>query len=271
MQRYFYNKVAVVTGASSGIGRAVCFELARANARLVLAARREEPLLALAAELSPGEALPCPADVTAAADVARLIEQTMKRFGQIDYLFNCAGILKAGGFGGLSEDSIRQMMEINYMGTVNCIRAAVPLMQQQGSGHIVTLSSLGGKMPFPGSAGYSATKFAIAGLSNALRQELKPDQIFVTAVYPSFVSSPMMHAHLKSVKASRFYRLTGNYSPQQAGKAIVRAVGKRKRELVIPPLTRLMVPLYGLCPGLVETLTGKLNGGWPRYNEPEEC
>lgn len=270
MQRYFKHKVAVVTGASSGIGRAVCFELAKANAKLVLAARREEPLLALATELSPGEALPCPADVTAAADVARLMEETMKHFGQIDYLFNCAGIFKAAGFGGLSEDSIRQMMEINYMGTVNCIRAAVPLMRQQGRGHIITLSSLGGKYPYPGSSAYSATKFAIAGLSNALRQELKPEQIRVTAVYPSFVSTPLLHAHLKSVKESCFYRLTGDYSPEQTGKAIVRAAGKKKRELVIPPLTRITVPLYGLFPGFVEVLIGKLCGGWPRYDEPED-
>ncbi len=270
MQQVFQDKVAVVTGASSGIGRAVCFELAKVNAKLALAARREEPLQKLAAELSPAEVLPCPADVTATADVARLMEQTMQRFGQIDYLFNCAGIFNAGGFGGLSEDSIRQMMEINYMGTVLCIRAAVPLMQQRGSGHIVTLSSLGGKYPYPGSSGYSATKFAIAGLSNALRQELKHDGIRVTAVYPSFVSSPLLEGHLKSVKESRFYRLTGSYSPEQAAKAIVRAVGKKKRELVIPPMTRLTVPLYGLCPGLVETLTGKLCGGWPRYDQPEE-
>lgn len=270
MQQYYQNKVAVVTGASSGIGRAVCFELANAKAKLILAARREEPLQALAAELPPGEALPCSADVTAAADVARLMEQTMKRFGQVDYLFNCAGIFKAGGFGGLSEDSIRQMMEINYMGTVNCIRAAIPLMRERGSGHIVTLSSLGGKYPYPGSSGYSATKFAIAGLSNALRQELKHDKIRVTAVYPSFVSTPLLHGHLKSVKKSRFYRLTGDYAPKQAAKAIVRAVGKKKRELVIPPLTRLTVPLYGLCPGLIESMVGRLCGGWPRYNEPEE-
>jgi uncharacterized protein len=269
MQRVFHNKVAVVTGASSGIGRAVCVQLAGAGARLVLAARRDALLQALAAELSPAEALSCPTDVTVAADTAQLVDQTMERFGQIDYLFNCAGIFKAGGFGGLSADSIRQMMEINYFGTVLCIRAAVPQMRQKGSGHIVTLSSLGGKFPYPGSSGYTATKFAIAGLSNSLRQELKPEGIHVTAIYPSFVSSPMVEEHLKSVRESRFYRLTGNYSPQQAAKAIVRAVGKKKRELVIPASNGLAVLLYGLFPAFSEMLTGKLTGGWPRYDEPE--
>lgn len=269
MQRHFHQKVAVVTGASSGIGRAISIQLAEAGAKLVLAARREGPLQNLAAELSPAEALPCPADVAVPDDVRRLMEQAVKRFGRIDYLFNCACVFKAGGMGGLSMESVRQMMEINYMGTVHCIRAAVPLMRSQGGGHIVTLSSLAGKYPIPGSSAYSASKFAVAGMSNALRRELKPDRIHVTAVYPSFVRSPLLEGHLESVKNTFFYRLTGGYSPEQAAAAILRAVAKKKRDLIIPPFTRLTVPLYGLFPGLVETLIGKLCGGWPSYDEPE--
>lgn len=269
MKSTFQDKVVVVTGASSGIGRAVCLELAKAGAKLVLAARRKEALEELAAELPPGKAMPCPTDVTKTEDAANLIEKTLKQYGQIDYLFSFAGVLRTGGFGGLSEESIVQMMDINFMGTARCIRAVVPPMQQQGRGHIVTISSLGGKYPFPGSSGYSASKYAVAGLSNALRQELKHDGICVTTVYPSYVGTSMLSTHLESIKRSFFYRLTSDYLPEQAARAIIRATGKRKRELVIPPMAGLTVVLYNLFPGLAEILIGKLSGGWPRYDEPD--
>lgn len=126
-----------------------------------------------------------------------------------------------------------------------------------------------GKYPYPGSTGYSASKFAEGGLSNGLRLELKHDSIHVTAVYPSLVNTPMVKAHLKSAKESFYYRRTVNYSPAKAAGAIVRAVSKKKRELIIPPPTGLSVPLYGLFPGFVGLVVGKIFGEWPAYDEPE--
>jgi len=265
----FKSKVAIVTGASSGIGRAICFELAAAGAHLCLAARRKEPLDKIADELFPAKSLVCPTDVSINHMAEELAQKTLKEFGRIDYLFNCAGVFSAGGFGGLRIEAITEMIDINLLGTIYCMHAVIPQMRKQGNGHIVNISSLGGKYPFPGSTGYSASKFAVAGLSSALRHELKPENIHLTVVYPSFVRSPILDAHLPEVQNSLFFHLTGNYKPQQIAVAIIKAVAKKKRELVAPSFTRLTVPLYGLFPGLVELVTGKLMGGWPSYEQAE--
>ena len=268
-QNTLTGKVAIVTGAGSGIGRAICFELAAAGAHLCLAARRKEPLEKLADELVPAKSLICPTDVSNKRMAEELAQKTFEEFGRIDYIFNCAGVFRAGGFGGLDNEAISEMVDINLLGTVYCMRAVIPQMRKQGSGHIVNIASLGGKYPFPGSTGYSASKFAVVGFSNALRHELKPEGIHLTVVYPSFVRSPLLDAHLPAVQNSLFFRLTGNYKPQQVAAAIIKAVVKKKRELVAPPFTRLTVPLYGLFPGLMEALIGKMMGGWPPYEQEE--
>ncbi len=271
MERSFREKVAVVTGAWSGMGRAISIKLAEQGARVVLAARSEKPLLELAGELPQGQALACPTDVTSKEEVSSLMKQALDHFGAIDYLFNFAGILRAGGLGGLEEKSLQDMLDINVLGTIYPIRAAVPFMQKQGGGHITVISSLLGKYAFPGSSGYSASKFALAGLSKALRQELKYDNIGVTTVYPSYVGTTMLDAHLESVKSSAFYRQNSSYKPEDAVEAILRAVAKNKSELIIPPAAALTVFLYNLMPRFSETLIGRLSGGWPRYDEPDTC
>lgn len=268
MERFFKNKVAVVTGAGSGIGRAIAVELAGAGVRVALAARREGPLQELAEELGRGgDVLVCPTDVTVPAETAILAQRTVDAFGGIDLLFCCAGIFQGAGFGALTPDQIAQMMNTNYMGTVHTLRAVIPYMQKRQSGYIVTLSSLAGKFPFPGSSAYSATKYAVAGLSNALRQELKPEGIYVTAVYPSFVASPILDGHLESVKQSRYFKKTSSYSPQQAARSILKATARKKRELVIPRFLSLTPALYGIFPGLSDKMTGRLCDGWPRYDD----
>jgi len=261
----FNNKAAIVTGASSGIGKAICYELAKYNARLVLAARRIDLLEELAKDLNPVEAFPCPTDVTDTEAVRALVEKSISQYGQVDYLFNCAGSFTAGGLGDLSEETITGMMDLNYLGTVRCIKAVVPVMQQQGSGHIINLSSLLGKFVMPGSTAYSASKFAIAGFSKALRRELKYSGINLTVIYPGFVYTPMVCAHLDSVQNSILYRTTANYPPEKAAKAILKAVSKRKNELIIPAQNIMAAYLYALMPGPMESMIGKLCGGWPHY------
>jgi uncharacterized protein len=263
------SKVAVITGAGSGMGRAISFLLAEKGVKVVLAARREKPLQELAVDLPSHQALVCPTDVSKREEVSALIKETVDNYGRIDYLFNFAGILRTGGLGGLTEESIKAMADINFLGTVYCIRAVVPIMQRQGSGHITVISSLGGKYAFPGSSGYSASKFAVAGLAKALRQELKHDGIGVTAVYPSYVGTTMLSAHLESVKSSSFYKSNSSYSPEQAVRAILKAVEKNKAELIIPPVAALTVFLYNRLPAFSEKLIGKFSGGWPRYDEPD--
>lgn len=263
-------RVIVVTGAGSGIGRAICLELDEPQNRLVLVGRREEPLQKLAGELKEAAAFIRPTDVSSRTAVAALHKAVGERYGRLDVLYNCAGIFSAGGGGGIDEEAYASMMETNFFGTLYCTRAAIPLMRQGGGGQIVNISSLGGKYPFPGSAAYSASKYAVAGLSNALRRELKQEGIYITTVFPSFVGSTMLEGHLESVRKSYFFRLTGRYSPEQAAKAIIGAAKKKKRELVIPPITRFTVPCHALCPELTEKIVGLLCGGWPHYDQIQE-
>lgn len=269
LKKSYQGKVAIVTGASAGIGRAISEKLTEYNVRLVLAARQENPLKALASELET-ECIYVPTDVSVLSQAEHLANETLNRFGQVDFLFNIAGVMKNAGFGGLQSEDIQQQVETNLMGTIYCLRAVVPYMQKQQSGHIVNMSSLLGRFPIPGAGAYSASKFAVAGLTAALRHELKQDKIDMTIVFPSFVKTGMMDGHMKSVRQSRFYQLNSSYMPEKVAAAIVKGVADRKKELTLPRYMHMVTLLYGKFPNLVESIMGRLIGGWPSYNQPWE-
>jgi len=268
MEQFYKGKVAVVTGASSGLGRDLAVELAKLGAKVVLASRNEDALRELASELGEENTLVCPMNVTDPEMAENLARRTVETWGSIDLLFNCAGVFQAAGFGSLNLESFRQTVEVNIMGTVHCLWAVIPYMRQQQKGSIVNLSSLAGRFPVPGSSDYSASKYAIAGLSNALRQELKHENIYLTAVYPSFVATPILSGHLKSVRESLFYRLTCSYSPQKAARSILKTVKNKKREVVLPRVNYLTCLFHNISPRLSEGTIGLLLGGWPRYDQP---
>ena len=261
MEQLYRDKVAIVTGASSGLGRELAVALANLGAKVVLAARSEGPLQELASELGQENTLVCPTDVTDLKLVENLARKTVETWGSIDLLFNCAGVFRAAGFGSVSIESFRQTVEVNIMGTVHCLKAVIPYMRQQQNGRIVNLSSLAGKYPVPGSSDYSTSKYAIAGLSNALRQELKHDNIYLTAVYPAFIATPILNGHLKSVRECLFYRLTCSYTPQMAAKSILKAVRKKKREIILPRFHYFTSLFHSILPGLSEGTVGFLSGG----------
>jgi len=269
LKKSYQGKVAIVTGASAGIGQAITEKLAELDVRLVLAARHENPLKALASELDT-ECIYVPTDVSVLSQTEHLADETLNRFGQIDFLFNIAGVMKNAGFGGLKSQDIQQQVETNLMGTIYCLRAVVPHMQKQQSGHLVNMSSLLGRFPMPGTGAYCASKFAVAGLTAALRHELKQDNISLTAVFPSLVKTGMMDGHMKSVRQSRFYQLNSKYMPEKVAAAIVKGVADRKKELTLPRYMHLVTLLYGKFPNLVENVMGRLMGGWPKYDQPWE-
>ena len=269
LKQFYQGKVAIVTGASAGIGRAITVKLAEYDVRLVLAARQENPLKTLASELDT-ECIYVPTDVSVFSQAEHLADETLSRFGQIDFLFNIAGLMKNAGFGGLKTDDIQKQVETNLMGTIYCLRAVVPQMQKQQSGHIVNMSSLLGRFPMPGTGAYCASKFAVAGLTAAIRHELKQDNIDLTVVFPSLVKTGMMDGHMKSVRQSRFYQLNSSYMPEKVAEAIVKGVADRKKEITLPRYMHLVTLLYGKLPNLVESIMGRLMGGWPKYNQPWE-
>ena len=155
------DRVVIVTGASAGIGRETSRAFAREGARVALAARRADRLEALADEIreNDGEALAVPTDVGDPAQVEALVAKTLKRWGRLDILVNNAGFGHICRFEELTEEEIHWLVEVNLLGTLYGIQAALPIMQRQGSGHIITVSSIVGKRGTPRNSVYVATKF----------------------------------------------------------------------------------------------------------------
>jgi NAD(P)-dependent dehydrogenase (short-subunit alcohol dehydrogenase family) len=176
------GKVVVVTGASSGIGLATARLLAARGARVVLAARNEPALKRIAAEL-PGS-LAVKTDLRRADDIRRLIERTLEQFGRVDCLVNNAGQDFNAPVEAIDPDDLRQVLELNLLGPLQAMQAVIPNMRRQGGGSIVNVSSGTTRMILTGSAGYSASKAALNYVSLAAREELAPDGIKVSVIYP---------------------------------------------------------------------------------------
>jgi NADP-dependent 3-hydroxy acid dehydrogenase YdfG len=185
------DAVVVVTGASSGIGEATALRFARAGSRLVLAARRFDRLEALADRIRAhgGEALPVGCDVTAAADVRGLAEQTLEAFGRCDVLVNNAGIPGGGWFDDVTAEQIERVVRVDLLGVMLVTKAFLPAMLARGAGHVVNVASLAGRFAAPGIAVYGAAKHGVVAFSEALYHELKPSGILVTVVNPAFAST----------------------------------------------------------------------------------
>jgi NADP-dependent 3-hydroxy acid dehydrogenase YdfG len=201
------DKVAIVTGASSGIGEATAHRLAASGVRVVLAARRTERLETLATEIENrnGSALVVPTDVTDSHSTLRMARMANDTFGRIDILVNNAGIMPLSPIAKLQVDEWDRMIDVNVKGVLHCIAAVLPTMLDQGSGHIVNVSSVAGRRPFPSGTIYSASKFAVRAISQGLRLELSPtEKIRVTDVEPGVVATELMDHITDHETADRF-------------------------------------------------------------------
>jgi len=187
------EKVIVITGASSGLGAAAARHLAAQGARVALGARRKERIEALAAEITRagGQALAAPTDVTRRADVQRLVDTAVQRFGRIDVILNNAGVMPHSPLERLKVEDWERMIDVNIKGVLYGIAAALPHMQRQKSGHVINVSSVAGHLVRPGSAVYSATKHAVRVISEGLRQEVKPWNIRATIISPGAVDTEL--------------------------------------------------------------------------------
>jgi NADP-dependent 3-hydroxy acid dehydrogenase YdfG len=178
------DKVVIITGASRGIGAATARAFVQAGAKVVLAARSEEPLAALARELGEEKALAVPTDVTVRAQLDALVRRTLERFGRIDILVNNAGVAMAGPVATMDAAELERIFATNVLGPLYGIQAVVPQMRRQGSGLIVNISSMAAKLIIPSIGGYRATKQALTAVSDNARLELAHDSIRVITVYP---------------------------------------------------------------------------------------
>ncbi len=194
--RSLAGQVIIITGASSGIGEATARRLARGGAKLVIAARRAEPLLALARELDPAGArvLAVPADVTADADRRKLVDTALQRFGRIDALVNNAGYGTRGPLERVPVDLIRRNFETNLFSLIALTQLVVPHLRAQGSGRIVNIGSVAGRIARPLSSVYDSTKHALEAITDGLRGELKPFGVEVVLIRPGFILTEFVEA-----------------------------------------------------------------------------
>lgn len=199
------DKVVVITGGSSGMGESTARHLAALGAKVVIAARRADRINALATEITAqgGTAIAVATDVTKRDDVQALVDKAVETYGRIDVLINNAGLMPLSPIEQLRIDEWDQMIDVNLRGVLHGIAAALPYMKAQKSGHIINTSSVAGHKVFAASAVYSATKFAVRGLSEGLRQEVKPYNIRTTVISPGAVRTELLdHITDKDVQAA---------------------------------------------------------------------
>jgi NADP-dependent 3-hydroxy acid dehydrogenase YdfG len=214
MENNIKGKIVVITGASSGMGETAAKHLATLGATVVLGARRADRIEKLAKDIQDtgGKALAIATDVTRRDQVKKLIDSAVENFGKVDVILNNAGIMPLSPMERLNVDEWDRMIDVNIKGVLNGIAAVLPHMKNQKSGQIINTSSVAGHKTFPGSAVYSATKFAVRALSEGLRMEVKPYNIRTTIVSPGAVKTELLD-HISETDV------------QQANKDYVGAVG----------------------------------------------
>jgi short-subunit dehydrogenase len=255
MRRELKDRVAVITGASSGIGRAAALALAREGTRVVLGARRVDRLREAveAIRRAGGEARALETDVTRPDDVRRLVGEAMAAFGRLDILVNNAGLGYIGHLEAMPVEQVRHLFEVNVMGTIHGLQAAVPIMRSQRSGHIINISSIVGKRGTPGSGIYSATKFAQVALSESLRVELRGTGIDVSVICP--VTTTTEFFTVATAHSSMAHDPAGPiYSAEQVADIIVGCARRPRVEIIVYPPARLLIVLNAIWPSLVDRI-----------------
>ena len=223
------QKVAIVTGASSGIGEATAIALAAAGAKVALAARRSERLETLTQRIQQngGEALPITADVANEAQVQDMVSATKDKWGRVDILVNNAGVMLLGPVYQANTEDWRRMFDVNVLGLMYATHAILPLMKAQGEGHIVNISSVAGRVANAGTGVYNATKWAVGAFSESLRKEVHKDKIRVTIIEPGLVATELpQHITNSEAKerAKAFYESVRSLDSEDIAAAIVYAV-----------------------------------------------
>ncbi len=255
---FFADKVIIVTGASSGIGLASARLFGREGAKVVMAARSLDRLEALAGGVAPEDRVLCvKCDVSREEECRALVEKTVERFGRIDILVNNAGISMRAMFNDLDLKVIHSLMDVNFWGTVNCTKYALPwLLKSRGS--VVGVISIAGYSALPARTGYSASKYAVRGFLDTLRIEHLKDGLNVLVFAPGYTSSNVRNAALTadgSPQGETPLEEGKLMSAEQVAARLAKALRRRRSEVILTALGKVTVLAHRLFPRLTDRLT----------------
>ena len=257
----FNDQVVVITGASSGIGRATALEFAREGAKTVLVSRSLEKLERVADEIRSfnPNVLAVPTDVSSPEQVHEMVEKVLSEVGRIDVLFNNAG----SSYVGRVEDenfveNAKKMIDVDYFGTVYTTKEVLPVMQKQGSGHIMNMSSVVGRKAFPHFGGYSSVMHAISGFTDSLRQELSGSGINVSIIHPALTQTPLLN-HVKPEDMPPPFRGITPISVESVAKAVVNCVYYNQARIIVPFQPKLLLFADAISPRIGDLIVKLLS------------
>jgi 3-dehydrosphinganine reductase len=250
------NAHAIITGGSSGIGRAVAQQLAERGARVSLLARRQDLLDEVAGELRTGDRQveTASVDVADRDAVTAAIERVTRALGPCDVLVTSAGMVEPGYFSAMADDVFRQTIDVDYFGTLWPIRAVVPSMVERRTGSIVGVSSGAGLVGVFGYSAYSPAKFAVRGLLEVLRCELAPYGVHVGCACPPDTDTPQL-AYENQIKPKETAAISGAIKPisaERVARSIVRGIERERFLITADSQTKVLARLTGLAPGLLQ-------------------
>ncbi len=252
-----YGKVVVITGASSGAGRAIAIEFARNGAKLVLAARRREALEEVAIECASlgGKAWVVPTDTREAKDMQNLAEEAMQFGGRIDVWINNAGVLAAGTFDDIPSEVNENVIRTNLLGYIHGAQAVLPIFKEQGKGMLINNISVGGWFPTPYMAAYSASKFGLRGFFESLKGELNQyPNIHVCDLYPGFLDTPGIQ-HAANFTGKELKPAPPVYDPRKVARAVISIVKDPRSKVTIGVSSAFLRFAYQHFPALSRNIT----------------
>ena len=252
----FQNKIVLITGTSSGIGRETAIQFAKKGAQIILVARRKQKLEELEKELRKFNVttMVCQCDVSDKSQVKEMSKTVLEKFDSVDILVNNAGFAIYGAVSDLTIDEIESQMATNYFGMIYCIKNFLPSMLKKKSGHIVNVASVAASFGLPGIASYCASKFAMLGFPEGLKHELKDTGVGITVVSPIMVRTDFFN-HSSFDKMPKYSPIS--LSSKTVAKTILRAANSPRLEIIVPSVARGAVWIKNTFPYFINSILGK--------------
>ncbi|HEX8088951.1 MAG TPA: SDR family oxidoreductase [Blastocatellia bacterium] len=267
------EQVVVITGASSGIGRTAARMFAERGARVVVASRNIGALNELVRQITSagGLAYAVEADVSKREDVERLGDRALNYFGRVDTWINNAGVSTYATFAKMADEEIRRILDVNFMGTVHGMQTALAIMRAQWGGTIINTASVTGKRAIPLQSIYSASKYAVVGLGEAVRAELVNEQseINICTICPPSIDTPFFdHALTKEGVAPK--PMAPVYDPEDVAEAMISCAENPQREIIIGSAGKMFAILNTLAPGITDWVMGKVGVSGQLTHDPKQ-